>query len=80
MFINTTRRAGIGIAVLLLCLTAASQNTTINPPVPMADGLRSEGKIYVVVAVLLTILAGLFIYLWRLDRKISRLEKQEGTA
>jgi hypothetical protein len=46
----------------------------------MADGLRSEGKIYVVVAVLLTILAGLFIYLWRLDRKISRLEKQEGTA
>jgi hypothetical protein len=44
-------------------------------PVPMADGLRSEGKIYVVVAVILTIFAGIIFYLVRLDRKISRLEK-----
>lgn len=43
--------------------------------VPMADGLRSEGKIYVVVAVILTIFAGIIFYLVRLDRKISRLEK-----
>lgn len=42
-----------------------------------ATGLRADGKIYVVIAVLLTILAGIFIYLVRLDRKISRLEKQE---
>jgi CcmD family protein len=41
----------------------------------MADMMRSNGKIYVVVAVCLTILIGLFIYVFLLDRKISRLEK-----
>lgn len=41
----------------------------------MADTMRSNGKIYVVVAVCLTILIGLFIYVFLLDRKISRLEK-----
>ena len=41
----------------------------------MADTFRSNGKIYVVVAVILTILAGIIIYLIRLDRKISKLEK-----
>lgn len=41
----------------------------------MADAMRSNGKIYVVVAVCLTILTGLFIYVFIIDRKISRLEK-----
>ena len=43
--------------------------------VEMADTMRSNGKIYVVAAVILTIFAGIIIYLIRLDRKISRLEK-----
>lgn len=42
----------------------------------MADGMRSNGKIYVVIAVMLTILLGLVLYVIRLDRKISRLEKK----
>ena len=37
--------------------------------------MRSEGKIYVVLVIVLTILAGLFMYVIRLDRKISKLEK-----
>lgn len=41
----------------------------------MADVMRSNGKIYVVVAVCLTILIGLFIYVFIVDRKISKLEK-----
>jgi hypothetical protein len=42
------------------------------------DGImRSEGKIYVVMAVAVTIMAGLLLYLIRLDRKISKLEKGE---
>lgn len=44
--------------------------------VEMADTFRSNGKIYVVVAVILAIFAGIIIYLIRLDRKISRLEKE----
>jgi bacteriorhodopsin len=43
--------------------------------VEMADGLRSSGKIYVVVAVLCFILAGIIFYLLRLEKKISRLEQ-----
>lgn len=43
--------------------------------VEMADTMRSNGKIYIVVAVCLTILIGLFLYVFSLDRKISKLEK-----
>ena len=43
--------------------------------VEMADNMRSNGKIYVVVAVCLLILIGLFIYVFTLDKKISRFEK-----
>lgn len=44
--------------------------------VEMADKLRAEGKIYVVVAVLTIILTGMLVFLIMLDRKIGRLEKQ----
>ncbi len=43
-----------------------------------ADGMRSNGKIYVVVTVLATIFAGIFAYLVILDRKISKLEKEKN--
>lgn len=46
--------------------------------VEMADTMRKEGKIYVVVAVILTIFAGIILYLVRLDRKITRLEKESS--
>jgi len=39
------------------------------------ETMRSNGKIYVVVAVCVTIMVGLFIYVWSVDRKVSRLEK-----
>lgn len=45
--------------------------------VEMADAMRSNGRIYVVVAVVLTILVGLILYVIRLDKKISRLEKEK---
>lgn len=38
------------------------------------DIMKSNGKIYVVVAVVLVILLGLFAYVWRLDKKITKLE------
>jgi uncharacterized membrane protein len=44
--------------------------------VEMADNFRAEGKIYVLVAIMLTILIGLVIYLIRIDRKVSKLEKE----
>ena len=39
--------------------------------------MNSTGKVFVVIAVMLTILAGLILYLVRLDRKISKLEKNK---
>lgn len=42
----------------------------------MGDTMRSNGRIYVVVAVVVTILIGLILYVIRIDRKISKLEKQ----
>ena len=45
-----------------------------NNSVEMADAFRADGKIYVVVAVILVLLAGLFLYLYLMDRKIKRLE------
>jgi hypothetical protein len=36
----------------------------------------ANGKLGVVIAVVVTILAGLFLYLISLDKKISRLEKK----
>ncbi|MBD99689.1 MAG: CcmD family protein [Verrucomicrobia bacterium] len=44
--------------------------------IEMADVMRSNGKIYVVVSVLLTILIGLIVYLISIDRKLTRLEKE----
>jgi CcmD family protein len=44
--------------------------------VEMADTFRADGKIYVVVAVLVTILLGLFGYLVVTDRKVSQLENE----
>ena len=39
------------------------------------DFMNSNGKIFVVMTVVVIILIGLFIYLINLDRKIKKLEK-----
>ncbi len=55
-----------------------AQETTLQAAEDKTGFMRSEGKIYVVVAVTLIILAGLILYVARLDRKITRLEKGEN--
>jgi hypothetical protein len=42
----------------------------------MADGMRASGKIYVVVGIILIVLLGLILYLFMMDKKLTRLEKQ----
>jgi CcmD family protein len=58
------------LAFLLPQIVFASEH------VPGGDFFRSTGKINVVFAVILVIFAGIVIYLIRLDKKITRLEKQ----
>jgi len=64
------------LALLLITLFVQAQ-TNVEPGSP-ATGLRADGKIFVVIAIVITILVGLFIYVARIDRKISRLEKQQS--
>ena len=44
--------------------------------VEMADKMRSEGKIYVVVLVVAIVFTGLTIFAIITDRKLTRLEKE----
>ena len=60
---------------LMLMLLAISAQAQSSAPA-MADEMRSNGKIYVVVAVMAVIFAAIVIYLVLIDRKISSLEKK----
>jgi hypothetical protein len=62
--------------LLVFVFTLLSLNLQAQQEVEMADQLRADGKIYVVVAVLSIILLGVLLYLIRIDAKISRLEKE----
>ena len=45
------------------------------PPVEMADAFRADGKIWVVVAVVAIIFAGLLAYLTWLDLRLRKAEQ-----
>jgi hypothetical protein len=59
--------------LLLLTSSIAAMAATDQPE--MADLMRSNGKIYVVVMVIATIFVGIIAFLIRLDRKVSKIEK-----
>jgi K+-transporting ATPase A subunit len=62
------------LLLTMLCSAIGFAQDTGAPE--MADTMRSNGKIYVVVVVCLVILVGLFLYMIRVDRKVRRLEKE----
>lgn len=66
----------LSIFILAFTLFAYAQDSTAVNDERVATGLRAEGKIYVVLVVSVTILIGLFVYLIRLDRKLTKLERQ----
>jgi CcmD family protein len=61
--------------LLLLSFTAFTASAQAND-IEMADQFRADGKIYVVIAVVSVVLIGLFAYLFRLERKVTDLEKR----
>lgn len=66
------------VLIIAVYTPVFSQNT--DKAVEMADTMRSNGKIFVVVAVIVTLFAGIILYLISLDRKISKLEKEAEKA
>jgi CcmD family protein len=65
-------RALIILFFSLFSFVASAQASDIE----MADQFRTDGKIYVVIAVVSVVLIGLFAYLFRLESKVSSLEKR----
>lgn len=59
------------LLALLSNLAVVAQND-----VPMADAMRENGKIYVVVAILAIIFAGIVVYLISIDSKTAKLKKE----
>ena len=62
-------------AVLLLFFSSTTLFAQ-NYDIEMADVMRNDGKIYVVVACVMIILLGLLAYLFILDRRLKNLEKK----
>jgi hypothetical protein len=61
---------------MLSSVSLAAQDQA-RPEVEMANVLHQNGKIYLVVLVLLTIFAGVLFMLIRIERKLIRLEKEQ---
>lgn len=65
-------------AFLMLLLFGSIATFAQQPQsVEMADALRSSGKIYVVIATIVIIFIGLAIYLFSIDRRLKKLEKEK---
>jgi hypothetical protein len=64
---------------LLFLLIAMLSNTAVfaQNETAVETVMRSNGKIYVVLAVCVTILAGLILYLVSIDRKIAKIEDRQ---
>lgn len=65
------------IAVMAMAMIAVytTAQETVNTTNVAADFMKSNGKIYVVMTVVTIIVIGLLLYVMRVDRKISKLEK-----
>jgi CcmD family protein len=64
-----------GLFLFLLPLLTHAQ-VTDNERKYTAFDMRSNGKIYVLTTCILIILIGLILYLVRLDKRITRVEKE----
>lgn len=69
------KRLCFTVALLLFSSVLFAQTSADTTAVGMNSFMRSNDKIYVVMAVCITILVVLFLYLIRIDRKVSKKER-----
>ncbi|MET4081666.1 CcmD family protein [Pedobacter sp. UYP30] len=62
----------------LILMLASVQLFAQDNSIEMADRLRENGKIYVVVICVTIILIGLLLYLFSLDRRLKKIEKEKS--
>ena len=61
--------------LLLLLLSFTTLFAQADQSIEMADTLRGSGKIYVVIATIAIVFIGLAIFLFSIDRRLSKIEK-----
>jgi CcmD family protein len=62
----------VSLILMLLCFVAVKAQA-----VEMADEMRSSGKIYVVIGTIVIVFAGLAIYLFSIDRRLKKIEREK---
>ena len=62
--------------LLLLLLSFVTVFAQTDLSVEMADTFRSSGKIYVVIATIAIVFIGLAIYLFLIDSRLKKIEKE----
>jgi len=63
----------------LILMMATLQLFAQDNGVEMADTLRNNGKIYVVVICIVIILLGLLAYLFTIDKRLKKIEKESNS-
>ena len=63
--------------LLLLTFSAMLPGSLSAQSIEMAEGMRSEGKIYVVIVIAFFVLAVMSIYLINIDRRVRRMENRQ---
>jgi len=71
------KRNSLFAFITLILLSVITYAQADGDKADMADTMRSNGRIFVVVAVVVVILIGLILYLVRLDRKITKMEREK---
>ena len=61
---------------MVMALMTIAANAQVTAASTDNDVMKSNGKIYVVMTVVIVIVTGLFLYLVNLDRKITKMEKK----
>ncbi len=61
----------------ILLLLVLNNTCALASDVEMADLMRSNGMIYVVIAVLCIIFTGILAFLFIIERRLKKLEKSE---
>lgn len=65
------------LTLLLLLLIFTVVFAKADTSVDLDSALRSDGKIYVVVTIICIIFVGLSIYLFTIDRRLKKIEKEK---
>ncbi len=61
---------------LLACVQLSANAQAVATNSNQNDLMRSNGKIFLVMTIVVVIMAGLLFYVYTLDKKISKLEKK----